>query len=58
MTGDMVSFNLKNNKIRKLRVQAENVTMKPKKKDYDYSFSQSGECTINFKNDYNGTVKK
>lgn len=56
VSDNMVSFKLKNNKLKSLRVQADGITMKPKKKDYDYKVYQSGECQITFKNDYSGAV--
>ncbi len=56
VTADMVSFKVKKNKIKKLRVKADGVTMKPKKKDFSCSVSADASYIINFRNNYKGTV--
>ena len=55
---DMVSFSVKNNKIRKLIVKADGIEMKPKKKDYSYTGTADTGFKIIFENNYKGTVIK
>ena len=58
VTNDMVSFEVKNDKIKKLRVKADGTEMKPKKDDYSYTGSSTDGFIITFKNNYKGTVTK
>ena len=56
VTDSMVSYSLKNNKLKKLRVKADGITMKPKKRDYSYTVLGSGKCRITFRNNYSGVT--
>ena len=56
VTDSMVSYSLKKNKLKKLRVKADGITMKPKKRDYSYTVLGSGKCRITFMNDYSGVT--
>ncbi len=57
VTEDMVSFSVKNGKLKKLRVTADGITMKPKKDDYSYAPVSDG-FEITFKRNYSGVVTK
>ncbi len=56
VTADMVSFAVRNGKIKKLKVSADNVIMKPKKTDYSFAPATGGAYKISFKNNYKGDV--
>ncbi len=58
VTDDMVSFKVKNDKIKNLKVKADGIEMKPKKDDYSFTGSSTEGFTITFKNNYKGTVTK
>lgn len=58
VTEDMLSFTVKNGKIKKLRVTAEGIKMKPKKDDYSYQAASEGGYLFSFKNNYKGEVLK